>query len=103
MSTRQFISLAMLLPVVHLASMGLLFTVVSRLGFTRKEVVAATFCGSQKTLAFGLSLIHTIFAGSGANMAAYTAPIMLIHPLQLMLGSLVVPKLRHYVSNGNDN
>jgi solute carrier family 10 (sodium/bile acid cotransporter), member 7 len=103
LSMRQLISLAILLPAVHLAAIGLLFATVSRLGFSRKDVVAAIFCGSQKTLAFGLPLIHTICAGTGANMAAYTAPIMFMHPLQLMLGSLVVPKLRNYVAKEDDS
>lgn len=102
LSLRQGVSLALLLPTAHLASIGLLFTAISQMGFSRKDVVAAVFCGSQKTLAFGLPLIHTIFSGTGVNMAAYTAPIMFIHPLQLMLGSLVVPKLRSYVDNENE-
>jgi solute carrier family 10 (sodium/bile acid cotransporter), member 7 len=99
LSMRHGIYLAMLLPSVHLASLGILFTIVSRLGFRRMDVVAAVFCGSQKTVAFGLPLIHTIFAGTGANLALYTAPVMFMFPLQLMLGSLVVPKLRNYIAN----
>lgn len=33
------------------------------LGFTKAEHVAAAFTASHKTLAFGLPLVNTIFAG----------------------------------------
>lgn len=59
---------------------------------------------TQKTLAFGLPLIQTVFEGS-SNLAAYCAPIMFIHPLQLIVGSLLIPELEQYTSissNGNN-
>lgn len=60
-----------------------------------KDAVAATFSASQKTLAFGLPLINTIFAGS-SNLASYCAPIMLVHPIQLLIGSFVVPYFKQF-------
>lgn len=63
--------------------------------------MAGMFCASQKTLAFGLPLINTIFEGS-PNLAAYCAPIMFIHPLQLILGSLLIPRLETYTAAGKD-
>ncbi len=65
------------------------------------EAVAAAFCGSHKTLAFGLPLINTIFEGN-PNLAAYCAPLMLIHPLQLVLGSLVVPYFKEFAKEGQE-
>ena len=58
--------------------------------------MAATFCGAHKTLAFGLPLINTVFEGN-PNLASYCAPIMLMHPLQLVIGSLVVPYFKQMV------
>jgi len=43
-----------------------------------------------------LPLISTIFEGN-PNLAAYSAPIMLMHPLQLIIGSSLVPKFRNFV------
>jgi sodium/bile acid cotransporter 7 len=88
-----------ILPTLHLASMGILFKAFSLpfLQLSRSEVVAAMFCASQKTLAFGLPLVNTIFDGN-SNLAAYCAPIMFIHPLQLILGSLLLPKLSGYTA-----
>jgi sodium/bile acid cotransporter 7 len=59
------------------------------------------FCGSHKGLAFGLPLVNTIFEGN-PNLAFYCAPIMFIHPLQLVVGSFVMPRLQQYVAAGNE-
>lgn len=81
-----------MLPLLHLGSLLSLFSVfrANILNNTPGEAVAATFCGAHKTLAFGLPLINTIFEGN-PNLASYCAPIMLMHPLQLVIGSLMVP------------
>lgn len=94
------IALFLLLPLVHTLSLGALFFFFSQpiLDFTPGEVTAAMFCASQKTLAFGLPLINTVFAGN-PNLAAYCAPIMFIHPLQLIIGSALIPKLEKYTSS----
>lgn len=100
---RHGLALLAFLPVLHLGSLAAVYNMFKSkmLGFTRGEVVAAMFCASQKTLAFGLPLINTIFEGN-ANLAAYCAPIMFIHPLQLVLGSLFVPKLSKYTSDATE-
>jgi sodium/bile acid cotransporter 7 len=91
--------LLILLPILHLASLGGLFKLFSLpfLKFSRSEAVAAMFCSSHKTLAFGLPLINTIFEGN-PNLAAYCAPLMFIHPLQMTLGSLLLPRISKYTS-----
>jgi len=98
------IVLLTLLPLLHLgsllASFGLFRT--KMFNFSRREQVAAMFCASHKTLAFGLPLVNTIFEGN-SNLAAYCAPIMFIHPLQLVLGSLLVPRLSMYTSHLDDD
>lgn len=62
--------------------------------FKRADAIAATFCTSHKTLAFGLPLLNTIFEGN-ANLAAYCAPVMFIHPLQLLLGSILAERIKN--------
>jgi len=44
------------------------------------------FCGSQKTLAAGIPMAQLIFAGHPA-MGLILLPIMIYHPLQLILCS----------------
>jgi len=87
-----------LLPLLHLGSMfGVKKLLEQTSLFSREEVVAGMFCASQKTLAFGLPLLNTIFEGN-PNLAAYCAPIVFVHPLQLIFGSLLVPSFTRYTS-----
>lgn len=90
-------TLLLILPTLHLGSLFMSFKIFEKSGSLRGEVVAAMFCASQKTLAFGLPLVNTIFEGS-PNLAAYCAPLMLVHPLQMVLGSLLIPRLAKYTA-----
>jgi sodium/bile acid cotransporter 7 len=96
------LTLLLLLPTLHLGSLAILFQLFRRTGISRGNVVAAMFCASHKTLAFGLPLVNTIFEGN-ANLAAYCAPIMFIHPLQLVLGSLLIPRLEEYTAGEDES
>lgn len=100
---RHSLFLLAMLPTVHVAALGALLTFFSLpfLNFTRGEAVAASFCASQKTLAFGLPLINTIFEGN-PNLASYCAPLMFIHPLQMTFGSLLLPWIRSFASDGDE-
>jgi sodium/bile acid cotransporter 7 len=95
----QTAALLTLLPILHLLALAAFFTMFSlpAFGFARGDVVAAMFCSSHKTLAFGLPLIQTIFKGN-ANLAAFCAPIMFIFPLQLTLGSILLPAISRYIN-----
>jgi sodium/bile acid cotransporter 7 len=91
----QTFTLIILLSVIHLLSLKGLFELFQHSFFQlrKDQVVASMFCASHKTLAFGLPLIKTIFEGN-AELASYCAPVMLIHPIQLFLGSLLAPRIR---------
>ncbi|KAG7350452.1 bile acid:sodium symporter [Nitzschia inconspicua] len=99
---KETLFLLIFLPSLHLASLGASFKFFSlpALNFSRADTVAAMFCASQKTLAFGLPLVNTIFQGN-PNLAAYCAPIMFIHPLQMMIGSFLVPAIQWYTARDN--
>ena len=55
------------------------------LGFERGERITALFCGSKKTLASGVPMARVIF-GASPGLALILLPIMLYHPLQLVVG-----------------
>jgi solute carrier family 10 (sodium/bile acid cotransporter), member 7 len=97
------LALMSILPAMHLLSLGGLFKFFSLKLFklSRPEIVSAMFCASQKTLAFGLPLVNTIFEGN-SNLAAYCAPIMFIHPLQMIIGSLLLPNVNMYTEAYKD-
>eukprot|EP00593_Proboscia_inermis_P015246 CAMPEP_0171314170 /NCGR_PEP_ID=MMETSP0816-20121228/49512_1 /TAXON_ID=420281 /ORGANISM="Proboscia inermis, Strain CCAP1064/1" /LENGTH=164 /DNA_ID=CAMNT_0011802727 /DNA_START=80 /DNA_END=574 /DNA_ORIENTATION=+ len=98
------IALLTLLPAMHLFSMFALFTLFRQdaWNLSRGEIVASVFCASHKTLAFGLPLVKTVFEGN-SNLAMYCAPIMLIHPLQLVFGLLLTPKFEAYIKAKSGN
>jgi len=50
----------------------------------------------QKTVALGIPLITSIYQGSPV-MGLYTLPLLIWHPMQLVVGSLLVPRLLKFV------
>lgn len=62
----------------------------------REERVAVFFTASQKSIATGLPLLSSVFAAvsmSGEVMALVLFPLLVYHPLQLLLGGLLVARL----------
>ena len=55
-----------------------------------------TVCGPLKTLSLGVPLIGSIFGGS-PNEAFYYVPLVMWHPMQLMIGSTFKKRLATYV------
>jgi sodium/bile acid cotransporter 7 len=92
LEVKHAVALLTLLPAIHAASLTSLFAFfkLNLFGFSLGEAIAATFCAAHKTLAFGLPLINTVFEGN-PHLASYCAPIMFMHPLQLVIGSLLLP------------
>jgi sodium/bile acid cotransporter 7 len=100
---KESLFLLLVLPVLHVLTLATFFKFFSlpALQFTRGDTIAAMFCASQKTLAFGLPLVNTIFQGN-PNLAAFCAPIMFIHPLQMTIGSFLLPAIQKYTERGNE-
>lgn len=61
-------------------------------GFDRADRIAALFCGSKKTLASGVPMARLIF-GSQPSLAVVLLPIMIYHPLQLVVGGWLAGRL----------
>lgn len=90
------IALAVSIYLVMLSS-GVWFA-TALLGHDRPLRIAAFFCGSQKTLAAGAPMAALIFATSAnTSPGLIIIPLMIYHPLQLVLGSLLSPWLASYV------
>jgi sodium/bile acid cotransporter 7 len=71
--------------VAVLLAMGLLITtgVARACGFEHADEVAAVICGSQKSLVAGVPIASVLF--SGPTLGVIVLPIMLYHPLQLVV------------------
>jgi solute carrier family 10 (sodium/bile acid cotransporter), member 7 len=62
------------------------------LGFDRADRIAALFCGSKKTLASGVPMARLIF-GAQPSLAVVLLPLMIYHPLQLVVGGWLAGRL----------
>jgi solute carrier family 10 (sodium/bile acid cotransporter), member 7 len=62
------------------------------LGFALPDRITALFCGSKKTLASGVPMARLIF-GAHPHLAIILLPIMIYHPLQLLIGGWLASKL----------
>ena len=60
---------------------------------------ACALAGAHKTLALGVPMINALFGGSGgARLAALQLPLLLWHPIQLLVGSIAMPYLRAWIA-----
>ena len=65
---------------------ALLLLVASRLlRLSREDAITAFYCGSQKSLANGLSVARVLFGGSAA-LGFIVLPLIVYHQVQLMVG-----------------
>jgi sodium/bile acid cotransporter 7 len=107
---KNAVALMILLPLLHLGALFAFFSIfryftgnlddstttpITTSTKAGKDTVAATFCASHKTLAFGLPLVNAVFAES-SNLASYCAPIMLVHPIQLLIGTFLLPYFKQF-------
>ena len=76
-----------------LLALGLLAAWITgtRFGFDRADTVALVFCGSNKSLASGVPIANVLFAGQAA-LGMILLPIMLFHPLQLVVCALLAQR-----------
>ena len=58
--------------------------------------VAGLYCCTHKTAAVGIPLIAALYADS-PKVGAYTLPLLVWHPLQLVIGTMIAPRLVHFV------
>jgi len=78
--------ISLLSSIVLLAATMLIVWQISRaFHFSPADRIVALFCGSKKTLASGVPMARLIF-GAHPGLGIILLPIMLYHPLQLVVG-----------------
>jgi sodium/bile acid cotransporter 7 len=95
--TASLAAIGSLVLLLHLLTLGCAWLLSGALGSAvlpngMPERIAFVYCSTQKTLALGLPLLRIIFAGR-ADLAILCTPLLIQHPLQLLVGSLLAPKL----------
>jgi sodium/bile acid cotransporter 7 len=73
-------------------ALGLTWFAGGLAAFERPDRIAALFCGSKKTLASGVPMARLIF-GAAPGLGVILLPIMIYHPLQLLVGGWLAGKL----------
>jgi sodium/bile acid cotransporter 7 len=69
------------------------------LGADRQALLAPlVLCGSQKTLAAGLPMAQSLFAASALNLGLLLLPLLLYHPIQLLLGGVIANTFRRRIN-----
>ncbi len=58
--------------------------------FTQEEKPAVFFCSTQKTLATGATFANSLF-GADPTLGIILLPVIVYHPIQLVLGGLLIP------------
>ena len=63
-------------------------------GYEREQGIAFFFSATQKAISTGVPMAYAIFASGTVPVALIILPLLFYHPLQLLLGSVIVAKLR---------
>ena len=81
-----------------LVSFMLLAWFVVLRGFAPRQRVMGLFGCTHKSVAMGIPLINAIYESDNPNLGLYTLPLLIWHPMQLVIGTFVSPYLAAYVA-----
>lgn len=95
----DLLRLVLLLVAVHLASIAGAYTVAHAGvgGFSKKDLVCVMFCASHKSLTLGIPMINILFNGH-PSLSLISMPLLIFHPMQIVLGSLLVTPMKEWVA-----
>jgi sodium/bile acid cotransporter 7 len=80
-------------------SSGWTWGLSGKLNLPAPSRITALFCGSQKSIAMGLPLSAMIFSGTSGpavELSLLVIPLMIYHPMQLILAGGLMPRLKAY-------
>ncbi|KAM6949126.1 sodium/bile acid cotransporter 7 [Aplochiton taeniatus] len=85
---------------IQLSFMLLTFAVSTRkdLGFTPADTVAIMFCSTHKSLTLGIPMLKIVFEGY-EHLSLISIPLLIYHPAQILLGSILVPSVRAWMTS----
>lgn len=73
------------------------FTTRSGSGFSPADTVAIMFCSTHKSLTLGVPMLQIVFEGY-QQLPLLSVPLLIYHPAQILLGSLLVPSIRRWMN-----
>uniref|UniRef100_A0A8C8BVY9 Sodium/bile acid cotransporter n=1 Tax=Otus sunia TaxID=257818 RepID=A0A8C8BVY9_9STRI len=69
---------------------------VNNSSFTPADTVAIIFCSTHKSLTLGIPMLKIVFAGY-EHLSLISVPLLIYHPAQILLGSLLVPTIKSWM------
>ncbi|XP_076019028.1 sodium/bile acid cotransporter 7 isoform X2 [Genypterus blacodes] len=75
-----------------------IFCTRPRTGFTPADTVAIVFCSTHKSLTLGIPMLKIVFAGY-EHLSLISVPLLIYHPAQILLGSVLVPTIRSWMTS----
>ncbi|XP_069129855.1 sodium/bile acid cotransporter 7-B-like [Argopecten irradians] len=98
LDTINLISIILLIVIIQCVLLTVIFVISTwkPLGFQPVDCPALMFCATHKSLTLGIPIIKIIFSGD-PTMSVITIPLLVYHPTQILLGSVIVPFLRGWL------
>ncbi|KAG8181461.1 hypothetical protein JTE90_017523 [Oedothorax gibbosus] len=66
--------------------------------FPPEDIVAILYCSTHKSLTLGFPLLKVLYANE-ASFILMSFPLLVYHPMQILIGSFLVPFLQDWVQN----
>ncbi|XP_055012754.1 sodium/bile acid cotransporter 7 [Boleophthalmus pectinirostris] len=66
--------------------------------FSPADTVAIVFCSTHKSLTLGIPMLKIVFAGF-EHLSIISVPLLIYHPAQILLGSVLVPTIRTWMTS----
>uniref|UniRef100_A0A3B5QCI5 Sodium/bile acid cotransporter n=1 Tax=Xiphophorus maculatus TaxID=8083 RepID=A0A3B5QCI5_XIPMA len=74
------------------------FSTRSGSGFSPADTVAIIFCSTHKSLTLGIPMLKIVFEGY-QHLSLISVPLLIYHPAQILLGSVLVPTIRSWMTS----
>uniref|UniRef100_A0A6I8SEK0 Sodium/bile acid cotransporter n=1 Tax=Xenopus tropicalis TaxID=8364 RepID=A0A6I8SEK0_XENTR len=98
LDTFSLVIIVFIIFFIQLAFMLLtfLFSTSKNTGFTPADTVAIVFCSTHKSLTLGIPMLKIVFAGY-EHLSLISVPLLIYHPAQILLGSVLVPTIKSWM------
>ncbi|MEQ2245385.1 hypothetical protein ILYODFUR_027306, partial [Ilyodon furcidens] len=85
---------------IQVSFMLLTFGVSTRSGsgFSPADTIAIMFCSTHKSLTLGIPMLKIVFEGY-EHLSLISVPLLIYHPAQILLGSILVPTIRSWMAS----
>ncbi|GFS29644.1 glycosylphosphatidylinositol anchor attachment 1 protein [Nephila pilipes] len=66
--------------------------------FTPEDIIAVLYCSTHKSLTLGFPMLKVLYANQ-AQFILISFPLLVYHPMQILIGSFLVPFLQKWMQN----